>query len=132
MDQEIARPTSTPLAGTPAGLGIRGHCPRCGQGSIFAGYLRLADRCPACDLDLSFADPADGPAFFVMSIVSFPIIGLCMWLELSVGMALWLNLLITCTLLLAGSMAMLRPFKGWLVCSQYMNKAEQARLDQGE
>ncbi|HYE50117.1 MAG TPA: DUF983 domain-containing protein [Azospirillaceae bacterium] len=124
--------TSTPLAQTPMGLGIRGLCPRCGKGSIFAGYLKLAPCCRECGLDLSFADPADGPAFFVMSIVSFPIVGLCMWLELSVGMALWLNLLVTSGLLVAASLLLLRPFKGWLVCSQYINKAEEARLDHGD
>jgi len=32
------------------GRALRRRCPRCGSGSIFAGYTRLRDRCPACGL----------------------------------------------------------------------------------
>lgn len=115
---------------TPIGLGIRGRCPRCQKGHIFNGFLTLADHCEACGLDFSFADPADGPAFFAMSIASFPVVGFAAWLELAVGIPLWLNLLLTIGLIVGSCCALLRPIKGWLVCSQYMNKAEQARLDE--
>lgn len=120
------------LSVTPFGLGIRGLCPRCHRGHIFDGYLTLAKECDACGLDFSFADPADGPAFFAMSIVSFPVVGIAAWLEMGVGMAVWLNVLLTCALAMAGCMLLLRPLKGWLVCSQYINKAEQARLAEEE
>ncbi|QJE73199.1 DUF983 domain-containing protein [Aerophototrophica crusticola] len=120
------------LSVTPFGLGIRGLCPRCHRGHIFDGYLTLAKECDACGLDFSFADPADGPAFFAMSIVSFPVVGVAAWLEMGIGMSVWLNVLITCTLAMAGCMLLLRPLKGWLVCSQYINKAEQARLAEEE
>lgn len=120
------------LSVTPFGLGIRGLCPRCHRGHIFDGYLTLAKECEVCGLDFSFADPADGPAFFAMSIVSFPVVGVAAWLEMGVGMAVWLNVLLTCVLAMAGCMLLLRPLKGWLVCSQYINKAEQARLAEEE
>ncbi len=38
------------------------------QGKLFQGFLTLAKRCNVCGLDYSFADPADGPAFFVMML----------------------------------------------------------------
>ena len=47
--------------------GLRCRCPNCGQGKLFKGYLTLAEGCDQCGLDYSFADPADGPAFFVMT-----------------------------------------------------------------
>ncbi|WP_119679717.1 DUF983 domain-containing protein [Indioceanicola profundi] len=115
---------------TPIGLGILGRCPRCQKGHIFNGFLALADHCEVCGLDYSFADPADGPAFFAMSIASFPVVGFAAWLELAVGIPLWLNMLLTIGLIIGSCCALLRPIKGWLVCSQYMNKAEQARLDE--
>lgn len=118
----------TAFSETPLGLGVRGLCPRCHRGRIFAGYLRLAARCDACGLDLGFADPADGPAFFAMSIVSLPAVGIAAWMEIGLGVPIWLNLLATCLLAMASCCALLRPLKGWLVCSQYINKAEQARL----
>jgi uncharacterized protein (DUF983 family) len=95
---------------------------------VFSGFLRLAERCDRCGLDFGFADPADGPAFFAMSIVSFPAVGFAAWLELAFSAPVWVHLLTTLPLLLGGCLALLRPLKGWLVCSQYLNKAEEGRL----
>ena len=33
------------------------------------GGAAIRENCPACGLDYSFADPADGPAFFAMSAI---------------------------------------------------------------
>lgn len=30
--------------------GLRHRCPRCGEGSLFAGWNRLRERCPVCGL----------------------------------------------------------------------------------
>jgi uncharacterized protein (DUF983 family) len=117
-----------PPGQTPMTLGIRGRCPRCGEGHLFAGFLKLAKRCDRCDLDFSFADPADGPAFFVMSIVAVPVTIFAIWLELGYSPPFWVHLLTTFPLLILSSVLLLRPFKGWLVCSQYINKAEEGRF----
>jgi len=109
-------------------MGIRGLCPRCGQGRIFDGFLKLAPRCNACGLDYSFADPADGPAFFAMSIAGIPVVGFAAWLEIAHDVPILLNILLTSVLVVGVCCALLRPLKGWLVCAQYVNKAEEARL----
>lgn len=117
---------------SPFRLGIRGRCPRCGEGRLFSGYLTLAKRCEVCGLDYSFADPADGPAFFSMWIGSIPALAWGLWLELSFNAPLWLHLFTTLPLVFIGCIAVLRPAKGWLVCSQYYHKAEEARFHTGE
>jgi len=113
---------------TAFSMGIRGLCPRCGQGRIFDGFLKLAPRCNACGLDYSFADPADGPAFFAMSIAGIPVVGFAAWLEIAHDVPILLNILLTSVLVVGVCCALLRPLKGWLVCAQYVNKAEEARL----
>jgi uncharacterized protein (DUF983 family) len=115
-------------AGEPMWLGIRGLCPRCGKGHIFQGYLALRPSCEVCGLDYSFADPADGPAFFAMTIWAFPALGFALWVELALEPPLWVHVLTSLPLLVLGCMALLRPLKGWLVCSQYVHKAEEGRL----
>ena len=117
-----------PLMKTSFELGTKGRCPRCQKGRIFNGFLKLTSRCEVCGLDYSFADPADGPAFFAMSIASFPIVGFAAWLELALHVPLLINILLTSVLIVGVCCALLRPLKGWLVCSQYINKAEEARL----
>ena len=36
--------------------GLKGRCPRCGQGSLFKGFVELAPACRVCGLDYGFAD----------------------------------------------------------------------------
>ncbi len=50
-------------------MGLRGRCAWCGEGRLLDGFLTLKPRCEIRRLDTSFADPADGPAFFVMTAV---------------------------------------------------------------
>ena len=120
MDYE---PTSSFL------ISLQGKCPRCGKGHLFAGFLKLAPKCEVCGLDFSFADPADGPAFFVMTIVGVPAVGFALWLQFHYEPPIWVHLLTTFPLIAGLSLLLLRPLKGWLVVSQYRHKAQQGTID---
>lgn len=39
-----------PPIGTVLGRGIRGRCPRCGEGPLFQRWIKTYDRCSSCDL----------------------------------------------------------------------------------
>ena len=109
--------------------GLRCRCPRCGEGPLFKGFLSLRDRCPACHLDYGFADPADGPAFFVMSAVG--VVGMIGFIifDFTVQPPVWVHLFTTLPVLVALCLGALRPFKAWMVAEQYLHKAEEARFD---
>jgi uncharacterized protein (DUF983 family) len=109
--------------------GLKCRCPRCGQGRLFNGFLALAPRCEVCDLDFSFADPADGPAFFVMMTMAIPATAVGVWIELAYEPALWVHLLTTLPFLLLSCVPTIRLFKGMLVASQYFHKAEEGRFE---
>ena len=113
---------------SPLKTGLRGRCPRCGEGQLFDGFLTLKPRCEACGLDYSFADPADGPAFFVMMFVCVPAVAFPLWLELTYSPPTWVHLVTTLPLVLLTCIPPLRPLKGWLVASQFFYKAEEGRL----
>lgn len=106
--------------------GWRGLCPRCGKGRMFKGWLKVTDRCEACDLDYQFATPDDGPAFFAMCFVAFPLLFLVVWFEVALSPPWWVHLIVTLPGMLGPCLLSLRPIKGWLVASQYVNKAQQA------
>nr|WP_298094038.1 DUF983 domain-containing protein [uncultured Shinella sp.] len=112
----------------PMQTGIRGRCPRCGQGHLFKGFLTLAPKCEACELDYSFADPADGPAFFVICFACVPSVALAVWLEVVFGASLLTQIFVTGPFMLLTCIPPLRPLKGWLVASQYFYKAEEGKL----
>jgi uncharacterized protein (DUF983 family) len=112
----------------PILTGMRGRCPRCGEGRLFRGFLKLAPRCEVCGLDYGFADPGDGPAFFALTVMSFPAVGFALWLDNAYGPPWWVHLLTSLPLLIILCVLPLRPVKGWLVCSQYFYKAQEGRI----
>ena len=112
----------------PWRVGMKGRCPRCGQGKLFNGFLTLAPRCDVCGLDYSFADPADGPAFFVMIFACIPSVFFAVWAELTYEPTIWFHLLVTAPIVALTCIPPLRPLKGWLVASQFYHKAEEGRL----
>jgi len=107
--------------------GLRCRCPRCGQGKLFKGFLTLAPNCDRCGLDYGFADPADGPAFFVMSGVGMAVIAIWAWTAVAFSPPIWLQFATVFPALIAGCLLSLRPVKAWLVAEQYVHKAEEAR-----
>jgi uncharacterized protein (DUF983 family) len=109
-------------------VGLRCRCPRCGEGRLFDGFITLKPRCEACGLDYSFADPADGPAFFIMMTMAFPVTAFGIWLELAYDPPLWIHAVITLPLLLLACVPIIRPMKGLFIASQYINKAEEGRF----
>lgn len=113
---------------SPLSTGLRGRCPRCGRGALFDGFLALRPRCDVCGLDYGFADPADGPAFFVMMFTIVPAIIFPLWLEAAYNPPVWVHLVTSLPLLLAFTILPLRPLKGVLVATQYVTGAEEGRL----
>ena len=108
--------------------GARSKCPRCGRGKLFNGFLTLAKQCNVCGLDFSFADTADGPAFFAMMGMAVPITAFALWFELTYDPPVWQHLVITVPLLLVLCILPLRFLKGALAASQFVHKAAEGRL----
>ena len=49
--------------------GLRRRCPNCGEGHMFSGFLKVVDRCPVCQENLSLHRADDGPAYLTILIV---------------------------------------------------------------
>lgn len=108
--------------------GAAGLCPRCGKGQLFDGFLALRSDCDNCGLSYSFADPADGPAFFVICFGCVPAVIFAVMLQLFMDPPFWIHALITLPIITAACVLPLRPLKGWLVCSQYYFKAGEGEI----
>ena len=105
--------------------GLRCRCPRCGEGKLYSGFLKLAKSCDRCGLDYGFADPADGPAFFVMTGVGILVIAVWGWAVVAYQPPLWVQFATVFPALLIGCLGTLRPVKAWLVAEQYIHKASE-------
>ncbi|MEJ5084382.1 MULTISPECIES: DUF983 domain-containing protein [Brucella] len=113
----------------PVKSGLTGHCPRCGEGKLFDGFLTVAPRCRVCGLDYSFADSGDGPAAFVILIIGFIVVGLALWMEVNYSPSLWVHFILWVPLAIILSLLAMRSIKGILINLQFRNKASQGRLD---
>lgn len=116
---------------TPILSGIRQRCGACGQGKLFKGYLKLNDACPHCGRDMTAADTADGPAFFVgfgVLILMAPFLFLVPMSPLPIGLKLlaMVGVGVTVTLL---CLWLLPAAKGILLNLQLHHKAEEASFD---
>ena len=106
--------------------GWRGLCPRCGEGRMFKSWLKIVDKCDRCGLDYRFAAPDDGPAFFSLCIIALPLIALVVWIQVAFDPPIWVHLVTSVPVMILGTLAPLRPIKGWLVASQFVNRAQEA------
>jgi uncharacterized protein (DUF983 family) len=110
--------------------GWRGLCPRCGKGRMFKSWLSIADHCDVCQLDYRFAAPDDGPAFFSLCIIALPLSAFVVWIQVAFDPPAWVHLLTSVPFMVLGTLLPLRPLKGWLVASQFINRAQEAGTQQ--
>ena len=120
--------TTQPNTPSPFIAGLTGHCPRCGKGRLFQGFLTVRPRCEVCGLDFSFVDSADGPAFFVMFISGFIVAGSALAVEILYQPPFWVHALLWGPLILITTLLPLRPIKGLMIALQFYHKAAEGRL----
>ena len=121
---EIAR---KPL---PIARGLRGRCPRCGEGRLFAGFLKLRARCERWGLDYTFADAGDGPAVFVILIGGGIVVFAALLTEVLYQPPYWVHAALWLPLILAVTLWPLRAMKSLLIALQFHHKAAEGRLIQ--
>jgi uncharacterized protein (DUF983 family) len=86
--------------------GLRRRCPNCGTGTVFASFLKIADRCGDCGEELHHQRADDAPPYFTIMIVGHIIVPSVLLVErfwrpdLIVHFALWLPATLLLTLLL--------------------------------
>ena len=115
MSDEAGRFAPVSLARVAFGC----RCPRCGEGRLFIGLLTVRPACPACGLDFSAQDAADGPAVFVIFILGMIVVGLAAIVEIKFAPPIWVHLLLWTPLILVGAILLLRPLKAGLIALQY-------------
>lgn len=114
----------------PIARGLRGRCPRCGEGRLFEGFLKLRPACERCGLDFGFADAGDGPAVFVILLGGAIVVAAALITEVVYQPPYWLHALLWLPLILLVTLLPLRPLKGVMIALQYHHRAQEGRLVQ--
>jgi len=113
---------------SPFKAGATGRCPRCNAPTLFANWIKFADRCSACGLDFSAFNVGDGPAAFLTLIIGGLVAALAITVELSFSPPFWVHILLWPPIALALIVAALRGSKGVLLALEYRNAAREGRI----
>ena len=114
---------------SPIRAGLLCRCPRCGEGPLFSGFLKVVDRCADCGFDFTRLNTGDGAAIFIMQIAGGIVVFGALFVMIAFNPPIWLLLLITLPLVAALSIGLMRPGKGVMIALQMRNKAGQSRHD---
>lgn len=109
--------------------GLTCHCPCCGNGRLFQGFLTLRPRCEVCGLDYGFADSGDGPAVFVMLFAGCIVVGAALVTEALYHPPYWVHAALWLPLILIVTLGPLRPMKGLMISLQHYHNAEEHRVE---
>ncbi len=106
----------------------RGRCPKCAAPTLFDGIALFADRCPSCGLNYRSFNVGDGPAAFLTLIIGAIVVGLAMWLELSLAPPFWLHAILWVPLVTGAVFAGLRFTKTLLIYAEFARDAGEASI----
>ncbi len=121
MSDSTAKISTAERSGADAAWkGFRGRCPHCGQGKLFARYLKPVTECAVCHEKLDGHRSDDLPPYITIFVVGHAIVPLILANEMSanpwpiwVHMSVWLPLTLLLTLLL------MQPIKGAIIGMQW-------------
>ena len=102
--------------------GLRGRCPRCGEGKLFRAFLKVDNNCSVCGLDFTPHRADDLPAYLVIIIVGHIVVPVVLWVETNYSPAIWLQMSIYLPLTFIASLVLLQPVKGAVVGFQWAQR----------
>jgi uncharacterized protein (DUF983 family) len=109
--------------GTAVWNGMKLRCPHCGEGHLFRGYLKVADKCDACGEELHFHRADDFPPYLAIIIVGHLIVGLMLHLEMAYeDVAPWVYMVTMLPAAIILPLVMLPSIKGAVVGLQWANR----------
>lgn len=108
---------------SPWSTGYRGRCPQCGEGRLYQSFLKVAERCSNCGLELSKHDAGDGAVPFVILLVGAISVGIGAFLLIAFDAPVWVPIAVIVPLTILLVLLILPKAKGLLIALQYVNQA---------
>lgn len=121
--------------------GARARCPHCGEGKLFASWLRPVDECAACGEDYRPQRADDLPPYIVIFIVGHVVVAGYMMGEAVLPGGPWGQMALWSLVTVLMSAALMRPTKGATIGLQWSRRMfgfdgteqeDEAHLHRGE
>jgi len=106
--------TATEPASIVTGIwrGLRCRCPACGEGRLFAGYLRIRLPCEVCGADNTIYPSDDFPPYLTILVVGHVVVPLFMWSDRAYEPSVWVQAAIWLPVTALMCLALLPSMKG--------------------
>ena len=92
--------------------GLARRCPECGEGRLFAGYLKVRTPCESCGADNSIYPSDDLPPYLTVLVVGHVFVPVFMWVDKAYQPSFALQAAIWLPLMAFACLAMLPYAKG--------------------
>ncbi|AOF95852.1 DUF983 domain-containing protein [Sphingobium sp. SA2] len=116
-DAVAARPFGPALA-----LALRGRCPACGEGRLFAHFLKPVPACAQCGQRWDLHQADDFPSYIVILLLGHILVPLMIEVNSAFAIPLGWQAAIWPTLAFLLAVAMIQPVKGGVIAFQWTRR----------
>jgi uncharacterized protein (DUF983 family) len=124
MSDLTAADTAERLIRPALARALRGRCPACGQGAMFARFLKPASACQTCGQpwDISRAD--DFPAYIVILLLGHILVPLMIEVNSALAIPLGVQAMLWPGLAVVLAAVMIQPVKGAVIAFQWARRMD--------
>ena len=98
--------------------GFAGRCPNCGEGKLFAAFIKPVDACSACGEELHHHRADDLPPYLNIFVVGHIVVGGFTLVEVMTDWPGWLHIAIWGPLMIGMALLLMQPIKGAVIGQQ--------------
>ena len=109
------------------GLGFRGRCPRCGAGSLFSSYLKVAEKCNICALGFEGHDSGDATAVPALLLIGAIVVGGAMYVEFTYEPSFWVHIVLWGPFSIGATLWTLPRLKGIGIALQHRYRSTEEK-----
>ncbi len=95
------------------------RCPRCKNGNVFSGLIKLKDYCSSCNIKLNSDKIGDGASWVTTSFVCFVLIPILFFFEINIGISVKIYVFVVFPFLVFLSIILLRISRYLLLKKYY-------------
>lgn len=99
--------------------GFLGRCPHCGNGALFARFLKPVPACAVCGEDFTHQRADDAPPYFTMVLVGHLLVPVLLAVQLETDLSMTTHLAIWLPLTAILAVGLLQPVKGAIIAQQW-------------
>ncbi|MCP1471140.1 uncharacterized protein (DUF983 family) [Sphingobium sp. OAS761] len=102
--------------------GLRGRCPACGQGRLFARFLKPVSSCRQCGTRIDLHQADDFPAYIVILLLGHILVPLMIEVNAALAIPLGWQAVLWPLLAVILATAMIQPVKGAVIAFQWSRR----------